>query len=230
MVTSREVRLHPEWLAQVGSEFEQPYMQSLRAFLQTERQAGHVIFPPSAQWFAALDATPLSAVRVVILGQDPYHGPGQAHGLCFSVQRGQRPPPSLQNIFAELNTDLGIPRPRHGDLSHWASQGVLLLNSVLTVRAHAAASHQGQGWERFTDHLVDVLNQAPGERVFLLWGSYAQRKGSRIDRQRHLVLRAAHPSPLSANRGGWFGCRHFSQANAWLQAHGQPPVDWSLPD
>lgn len=230
MVTGREVRLHPEWLAQVGSEFEQPYMQSLRAFLQAERQAGHVVFPPPGQWFAALDATPLSAVRVVILGQDPYHGPGQAHGLCFSVQRGQRPPPSLQNIFAELNTDLGIPRPRHGDLSHWASQGVLLLNSVLTVRAHAAASHQGQGWERFTDHLVDVLNRAPGERVFLLWGGYAQRKGSRIDQRRHLVLRAAHPSPLSANRGGWFGCRHFSQANAWLQAHGQLPVDWSLPD
>lgn len=228
--SSRPVKLHPEWLAAVEDEFSQPYMHDLRAFLHAERAAGHDIFPPAAEWFAALDATPLSAVRVVILGQDPYHGPGQAHGLCFSVQRGHRPPPSLQNIFAELRDDLGIQRPSHGDLRHWAGQGVLLLNSVLTVRAHQAASHQGKGWERFTDRLVDVLNRAPGERVFMLWGGYAQRKGRLIDGERHLVLRAAHPSPLSANRGGWFGCRHFSQANAWLQARGQPPVDWSLPD
>ena len=223
------VRLHPEWLQHLSAEFDQPYMQSLRAFLLEEKQAGHTVYPPGGEIFAALNATPLSQVRVVILGQDPYHGPGQAHGLCFSVRRGQRPPPSLQNIFAELRTDLGLEPPRHGELMAWAGQGVLLLNSVLTVRAGEAASHQGRGWERFTDQVIGVLNQQREGLVFLLWGGYAQRKGRIIDSRRHRVLSAAHPSPLSANRGGWFGCRHFSQANAWLAGRGEQPIDWSLP-
>lgn len=223
------IRLHPEWLKHLADEFEQPYMQSLRAFLISERQAGHVVYPPGDEIFAALNATPLSQVRVVILGQDPYHGPDQAHGLCFSVRRGQRPPPSLQNIFAELKTDLGLPRPAHGELTAWTQQGVLLLNSVLSVRAGEAASHQGQGWERFTDRVISVLNAEREGLVFLLWGGYAQRKGRIIDSHRHHVLTAAHPSPLAANRGGWFGCRHFSQANAWLAGRGDMPIDWSLP-
>ncbi len=204
-------------------------MQSLRSFLISERQAGHVVYPPGDEIFAALNAVPLSQVRVVILGQDPYHGPDQAHGLCFSVRRGQRPPPSLQNIFAELKTDLGLPRPPHGELTAWTQQGVLLLNSVLSVRAGEAASHQGQGWERFTDKVISVLNTEREGLVFLLWGGYAQRKGRIIDSRRHHVLTAAHPSPLAANRGGWFGCRHFSQANAWLVSRGEAPIDWSLP-
>lgn len=223
------IRLHPEWLQHLAGEFEQPYMQSLRAFLISERQAGHVVYPPGDEIFAALNATPLSQVRVVILGQDPYHGPDQAHGLCFSVRRGQRPPPSLQNIFAELKTDLGLPRPAHGELTAWTQQGVLLLNSVLSVRAGEAASHQGQGWERFTDRVISVLNAEREGLVFLLWGGYAQRKGRIIDSSRHHVLTAAHPSPLAASRGGWFGCRHFSQANAWLAGRGDMPIDWSLP-
>lgn len=227
--SENRIRLHPEWLQHLADEFEQPYMQSLRSFLISERQAGHVVYPPGDEIFAALNAAPLSQVRVVILGQDPYHGPDQAHGLCFSVRRGQRPPPSLQNIFAELKTDLGLPRPAHGELTAWTQQGVLLLNSVLTVRAGEAASHQGRGWERFTDKVISVLNAEREGLVFLLWGGYAQRKGRIIDSRRHHVLTAAHPSPLAANRGGWFGCRHFSQANAWLAGRGEAPIDWSLP-
>lgn len=224
-----QIRLHPEWLQHLAAEFEQPYMQSLREFLRSERAAGQTIHPPGREIFAALDATPLSRVRVVILGQDPYHGPDQAHGLCFSVRRGQRPPPSLQNIFRELKTDLGLPVPAHGELTVWAGQGVLLLNSVLSVRAGEAASHQGRGWERFTDRIIEVLNAEREGLVFLLWGGYAQRKGRIIDSRRHHVLTAAHPSPLAANRGGWFGCRHFSQTNDWLRQRGQDPIDWSLP-
>ena len=224
------VKLSPDWLALVGSEFEQPYMQTLKAKLAAERQQGQIHYPPAGEWFAALDRTPPASVRVVILGQDPYHGPNQAHGLSFSVRRGQRPPPSLQNIFRELATDLRLPTPRHGELTAWADQGVLLLNSVLSVRAGEAASHQGLGWERFTDALVAQLNASQHGIVFMLWGGYAQKKGRLIDRGRHLVLTAAHPSPLAANRGGWFGSRHFSQANAWLLAQGHPAIDWSLPD
>lgn len=224
------VRLHPEWLDALGGEFEQPYMQALREFLMQEKAAGQTIYPPGDEIFAALNATPLSQVKVVILGQDPYHGPGQAHGLCFSVRRGERPPPSLQNIFGELAKDVGTPRPRHGELTSWAGQGVLLLNSVLSVRAGEAASHQGRGWETFTDRVIATLNESREGLVFLLWGNYAQRKGRLIDGNRHLVLKAAHPSPLSANRGGWFGCRHFSRSNEWLVARGLSPVDWSLPD
>ena len=224
------IKLHPDWLALVGSEFEQPYMQTLKATLTAERLQGCVHYPSPGEWFAALNRTPPASVRVVILGQDPYHGPDQAHGLSFSVRRGQRPPPSLQNIFRELATDLGLPTPRHGELTAWADQGVLLLNSGLSVRAGEAASHQGLGWERFTDALISHLNASQQGIVFLLWGGYAQKKGRLIDRGRHLVLTAAHPSPLAANRGGWFGCRHFSQANAWLLAQGHAAIDWSLPD
>lgn len=224
------IKLHPDWLALLRTEFEQPYMQTLKAALATERAQGMLQYPPAGEWFAALDHTPPAAVRVVVLGQDPYHGPDQAHGLSFSVRRGQRPPPSLQNIFRELRTDLGLPVPAHGELTSWAHQGVLLLNSVLTVRAGEAASHQGLGWERFTDAVVARLNAGPQPLVFMLWGSYAQKKGKLLDRHRHLVLTAAHPSPLAANRGGWFGCRHFSQANTWLLEHGHPAIDWSLPE
>ncbi|MEL0027535.1 MAG: uracil-DNA glycosylase [Perlucidibaca sp.] len=226
----RDIRLDPDWLAALNEEFAQPYMQSLRDFLREEKQAGLTVYPPGGEIFAALNATPLPRVRVVILGQDPYHGPGQAHGLCFSVRKGQRPPPSLQNIFTELRRDIGLPTPSHGELTAWAGQGVLLLNSVLTVRAGEAASHQGRGWERFTDRVISVLNEQREGLVFLLWGGYAQRKGRIIDSRRHHVLTAAHPSPLAANRGGWFGCRHFSQANAWLASRGEAPIDWSLPD
>lgn len=224
------VRLDPEWKQALAAEFHAPYMHGLREFLAQERAAGRQIFPPGPEMFAAFDITPLSHVKVVILGQDPYHGPRQAHGLCFSVRRGIQPPPSLLNIYKEIQSDLGIAPPRHGELTHWAEQGVLLLNSVLSVQAGMAASHQGRGWETFTDAVIRVLNDECEHLVFLLWGSYAQRKGRFIDAQKHLVLKAAHPSPLAANRGGWFGCRHFSKTNQYLEVHGRTPIDWSLPD
>jgi uracil-DNA glycosylase len=173
--------------------------------------------------------TPLSQVKVVVLGQDPYHGVGQAHGLCFSVRHGTPLPPSLKNIYREIQSDIGIEPSKQGELTHWAKQGVFLLNSVLTVEAGLAASHKKQGWEDFTDEVIAVLNQQCEHLVFLLWGSYAQKKGQMIDTSRHLVLQAAHPSPLSANRGGWFGCRHFSKTNHYLEANGKTPIDWSLP-
>lgn len=224
------VQLDPEWKQALAAEFAAPYMVALRAFLEAEKKNGKVVYPPGPEIFNALNTTPLSRVKVVILGQDPYHGPGQAHGLCFSVRRGVAPPPSLLNIFRELQDDIGIARPRHGELTHWAEQGVLLLNSVLTVEAGQPGSHQGRGWETFTDAAIRVLNEQREHLVFLLWGSYAQRKGRIIDPRRHLVLKAVHPSPLSANRGGWFGHHQFSQANRYLQDHGQSPIDWSLPD
>lgn len=223
------VRLDPEWKQALASEFTAPYMVELRAFLDQEKKAGKTIYPPGPEIFNALNTTPLSQVKVVILGQDPYHGPGQAHGLCFSVRRGVVPPPSLQNIFRELKDDLGLPVPRYGDLTHWAEQGVLLLNSVLTVEAGKPGSHQHKGWETFTDAVVRVLNEQREHLVFLLWGSYAQRKGRIIDTRRHLVLKAVHPSPLSAHRGGWFGNHHFSKSNKYLAAHGRTPIDWELP-
>jgi uracil-DNA glycosylase len=204
-------------------------MADLKRFLLGEREAGKRIFPKAANWFRALDLTPLDEVRVVILGQDPYHGEGQAHGLCFSVPSGVQPPPSLVNIFKELQSDLGIGRPNHGFLEHWARQGVLLLNSVLTVQMGQAASHRDRGWERFTDAVIRTVNDKPGPVVFMLWGSYAQKKAAFVDQSRHLVLKAPHPSPLSAH-SGFFGCRHFSQANAFLEARGQPPIDWALPE
>jgi len=221
----RRIDLEPGWLAELGAEFEQPYMQELRAFLLAEKRRGVQIYPEAANWFAAFRATPFDKVKVVILGQDPYHGPGQAHGLCFSVPPGVPPPPSLLNIFAELERDLGLPRPAHGCLSHWADQGVLLLNSVLTVEQGRAASHQGKGWERFTDRVVEVLSARREHLVFLLWGSYAERKGRIVDRSRHLVLVSPHPSPLSAYRG-FIGNGHFSSANRYLEQNGQSPVAW----
>lgn len=227
-----EVRLHQSWLEPLRSEFDSPYMQALRAFLVEEKAAGRRIFPAGGEWFRALDLTPLEAVRVVILGQDPYHGAGQAHGLCFSVRPDVRTPPSLVNIYKEMEADLGIPPARHGFLEHWAEQGVLLLNAVLTVRMGQAASHQGHGWERFTDAVIRLIAARAEPVVFMLWGSHAQKKAAFVDSVdrggRHLVLKAAHPSPLSAHNG-FFGCRHFSKANAFLKQNGQKPIDWALP-
>ncbi len=223
-----DIKLDSSWLQVLGDEFDKPYMKELRAFLVAEKKAGKIIYPAAANWFNALNTTPFDQVKVVILGQDPYHGPGQAHGLCFSVPRGVDAPPSLQNMFKELHADLGITRPAHGNLQHWAEQGVLLLNSVLTVEQGRAGSHQGRGWEVFTDACIAHLNREREGIVFLLWGSYAQKKGQLIDRSRHCVLEAPHPSPLSAHRG-FLGCRHFSKANAYLEGRGQRPIDWSLP-
>lgn len=225
---NREVKLEPSWLAHLADEFQQDYMAELRRFLREEKRRGKVIYPPGHLIFNALNTTPFDKVKVVILGQDPYHGPGQAHGLCFSVLPGVQPPPSLVNIFKEIEADLGIPPPNHGCLQYWAEQGVLLLNAVLTVERFKAASHQGKGWERFTDRVVSELNMKREHLVFLLWGSYAQKKGQIIDRNRHLVLQSTHPSPLSAHRG-FLGCRHFSQANDYLIKTGQQPIDWKLP-
>ena len=221
-------KLHPSWLEPLRGEFADGYMAALRQFLVAEKEAGKRIFPRGSDWFRALDLTPLDQVRVVILGQDPYHGAGQAHGLCFSVRPGTRTPPSLVNIYKEMEADLGVPPARHGFLEHWAKQGVLLLNSVLTVEMGQAASHREKGWERFTDAVIRLVNARPEPVVFMLWGSYAQKKAAFVDQSRHLVLKAAHPSPLSAHNG-FFGCRHFSRANAFLEAHGLAPIDWSLP-
>ena len=228
-MATQEIRLHPSWLAPLGDEFGQPYMAELKRFLLAERERGKRIFPNGNEWFRALDLTPLEQVRVVILGQDPYHGPGQAHGLCFSVQPGVQPPPSLVNIVNELESDLGIKPARHGFLEHWARQGVLLLNSVLTVEMGRAASHRDRGWERFTDRIVAQVNAKAEPVVFMLWGSYAQKKAAFVDQSRHLVLKAPHPSPLSAH-SGFFGCKHFSKANAFLVAKGLKPIDWALPE
>jgi uracil-DNA glycosylase len=224
-----EIALHDSWKAPLLPEFTSDYMLALKSFLVAEKAAGKTIYPKGSEWFRALDLTPLEKVRVVILGQDPYHGPGQAHGLCFSVKPGVRPPPSLLNIYKELESDLGLPRPRHGFLEHWAEQGVLLLNSVLTVEMAKAASHSQKGWERFTDAVIRLVNDKTEPVVFMLWGSYAQKKGAFLDTARHLVLKAAHPSPLSAHNG-FLGCRHFSQCNAFLTSRGLQPIDWSLPD
>lgn len=221
------IKLDPEWLALLKPEFDAAYMQHLRAFLKDEKNAGKTIYPPGSLWFNALNHTPLSKVKVVILGQDPYHGPKQAHGLCFSVLKGVPPPPSLVNIFAELKRDLGCTPPNHGDLTHWADQGVLLLNAVLTVEQGKAGAHQGKGWEIFTDRVITLLNEQKHDLVFLLWGSYAQKKGAIIDRSRHLVLTSPHPSPLSAYRG-FIGNAHFSQTNEWLTQHKLSPIQWQL--
>jgi uracil-DNA glycosylase len=230
---SDTVKLHQSWLEPLREEFDSAYMGELRSFLLTEKAAGRRIFPKGAEWFRALDLTPLDQVRVVILGQDPYHGPDQAHGLCFSVRPGVSLPPSLVNIYKELESDLGIPRAKHGCLEHWAKQGVLLLNSVLTVQMGAAASHRERGWEKFTDSVIRLVNARPEPVVFMLWGSYAQRKAGFVESVegggRHLVLKAPHPSPLSAH-SGFFGCRHFSKANAFLESRGLAPIDWALPE
>ena len=223
------VRLHESWLAPLREEFASPYMAALRSFLLAEKAAGKRIFPKGGEWFAALDLTPLDKVRVVILGQDPYHGLGQAHGLCFSVRPGTQPPPSLVNIYKELESDVGVRPARHGFLEHWAKQGVLLLNSVLTVELGRAASHRERGWERFTDAIVRLVAARSDPVVFMLWGSYAQKKAAFVDTSRHLVLKAPHPSPLSAH-SGFLGCRHFSKANSFLESRGLQPIDWALPE
>ena len=228
-MTNETVKLHPSWAGRLSGEFAAPYMADLKRFLLAERDAGKRVFPKGCNWFRALDLTPLDEVRVVILGQDPYHGEGQAHGLCFSVPDGVRPPPSLVNIYKEMKSDLGIQQPPHGFLEHWARQGVLLLNSVLTVEMGQAASHRDRGWERFTDAVIRLVNARPEPVVFMLWGSYAQKKAAFVDTSRHLVLKAPHPSPLSAH-GGFFGCRHFSKANAFLLGKGRTPIDWALPE
>jgi len=222
------IKLEPSWRRQVGDHLERPEMRALSTFLREQKQQGKVIFPRGSRIFAALDTTPFDEVKVVILGQDPYHGPGQAHGLCFSVLPDVAMPPSLENIFREIERDLGLARPDHGWLVPWARQGVLLLNAVLTVEQGHAGSHQGKGWEGFTDACIEALDREREQLVFLLWGSYAQAKGRLIDPRRHRVLKAPHPSPLSAHRG-FFGCRHFSACNAWLAETGQTPIDWSLP-
>lgn len=227
-MSDRPVQLAEDWKQALGDEFEQPYMQQLRAFLVAEKAAGKVVYPPGPLIFNALNSTPLSKVKVVIIGQDPYHGPNQAHGLSFSVQPGVRTPPSLQNIFKEIQRDLGYPIPGHGSLQSWAEQGVLLLNAVLTVTQAQAGAHANRGWERFTSRIIELLNEQREHLVFMLWGNYAQKKGQHIDVLRHCVLKSVHPSPLSAHRG-FIGCGHFSAANDYLLEHGREPIDWCLP-
>lgn len=224
---SSTIKLEPTWKAVLEDVFATPNMQALKKFLTAEKAAGKIIHPRGSLIFNAMNSTPFDQVKVVILGQDPYHGPGQAHGLSFSVPEGVAPPPSLRNIFKEIEQDLNIKLPNHGCLQSWADQGVLLLNSVLTVEQHKAASHKGQGWEQFTDTIISRLNEQRKNLVFLLWGSYAQQKGKFIDRERHLVLKSPHPSPLSAHRG-FFGNQHFSKANAYLQENSIEPISWSL--
>lgn len=219
-----KVRIEPSWLNVLEGEFSKGYFQELTEFVRSE-YSHSTVYPPPSFIFKAFDACPFDQVKVVILGQDPYHGPKQANGLCFSVFEDIPFPPSLQNIFKEIQSDLGQPIPKTGDLSHWASQGVLLLNATLTVRAREAGSHQNKGWEQFTDQVVALLSEKKQHLVFMLWGKYAQNKGQVIDRQKHLVLESAHPSPLSAYNG-FFGCRHFSQANVYLALNGIEPIEW----
>ena len=216
-----------DWNPVLRGEFAKEYWAPLQAFVAAERAVGPV-FPPEDEVFAALHLTPFASTKVLILGQDPYHGPGQAHGLCFSVRRGVTPPPSLVNIFKELHADLGCPVPGHGNLEHWAEQGVLLLNATLTVRARTAASHAGKGWETFTDAVIEAVNAKPETVVFMLWGSYARKKRFLVDTSRHTVIESAHPSPLSAHNG-FFGSRPFSRANIALLGAGREPVDWAIP-
>ena len=227
-VDAERIRLEPSWKARLGSYLERPDMRELADYLRTRRREGAVIDPPGPEIVNAFAHTPFDKVRVVILGQDPYHGPGQAHGLCFSVRPGVPVPPSLANVFAEIERDLGLPRPDHGCLLPWADQGVLLLNSVMTVEQGQAGAHQNRGWEGFTDAAIDALNREREGLVFMLWGAYAQRKGKLVDPRRHLVLSSVHPSPLSAHRG-FIGNGHFSAANLYLESRGQRPIDWSLP-
>lgn len=229
MNTAAETETATTWSDVLTGEREQPYFRELLDFVESERRAGKTIYPKNAEIFSALSSTPFTSVKVVILGQDPYHGPNQAHGLCFSVRPPTPPPPSLMNIFLELESDLGLVKPRHGNLEAWARQGVLLLNAVLTVEEGKPGSHALRGWERFTDRVVREINDRREHVVFMLWGAYAQKKGSHVDRAKHLVLEAPHPSPLSAHRG-FLGCKHFSQANEYLLRHGIAPVDWRLPE
>ncbi|MCM2330182.1 Uracil-DNA glycosylase [Geopseudomonas sagittaria] len=223
------IKLEPGWKAVLGEEFDKPYMQALGEFLRREKAAGKEVFPPGGLIFNALNSTPLERVRVVIIGQDPYHGPGQAHGLCFSVLPGVPVPPSLQNIFKELKRDLNIDPPNHGCLQHWAEQGVLLLNTSLTVEQGKAGSHASAGWQPFTDKVIEVVSRERPHLVFLLWGAHAQSKERLIDPTKHLILRSPHPSPLSAHRG-YIGNGHFGRTNKFLEQHGLGTVDWALPN
>lgn len=220
--------LPASWRPVLGAEIEKPYFQDLQRFLAEERRT-HQVFPPEGEVFSAFELTPFESVRVLLLGQDPYHDDGQAHGLCFSVRPGVRPPPSLVNIYKELATDVGFRRPDHGYLASWAQQGVLMLNAVLTVRAHTPNSHKGKGWETFTDQVIRKVSEKKDRVVFLLWGGYAQKKEGLIDASRHVVLKGVHPSPLSA-KNGFFGSKPFSAVNRALEASGKPPIDWQLPD
>lgn len=222
-----DIKLEQSWKKRLLPEFQEKYMVNLKTFLEDEIKQSKIIFPKGNEYFAAMNLTPFEKVKVVILGQDPYHGEGQAHGLCFSVQKGVRFPPSLKNIFKELKSDLGIEIPEHGSLQSWAEQGVLLLNSVLTVEEGKAASHQGKGWEQFTDRIIEHLNKERKHLVFVLWGSYAQKKGAFIDRSQHLVIESPHPSPLSAHRG-FFGTRPFSKINQYLKQTGQTEINWQI--
>lgn len=222
------VKLEESWKAALQNEFEQPYMKELGAFLRSEKAAGKIIYPPGPSIFNALNSTPVDQVRAVILGQDPYHGAGQAHGLCFSVQPGVAPPPSLQNIFKELKRDLNLDIPRHGCLQHWADQGVLMLNTSLTVEQGMAGSHAKKGWQRLTDRIIEVVSERCSNVVFMLWGAHAQSKAKLIDPTKHLLLKSVHPSPLSAHRG-FIGNGHFSRANQFLKQQGKEPIDWRLP-
>ena len=227
-MTEDRVRLEESWKSRLSNEFNQDYMVNLKSFLRDQYKSKKTIYPAADKYFAALDHTPFDKVKVVILGQDPYHGPGQAHGLSFSVPPGVDVPPSLLNIFKEIENEFGTKRPSHGYLKSWAEQGVLLLNSTLTVTAGQAGSHQNKGWETFTDRIIDVLNREREHLVFMLWGAYAQKKGQIVDRKRHLVLTAPHPSPLSAYRG-FLGCGHFAKANEYLKSQHLQPIDWTLP-
>ena len=224
-MTSSSIKLEKNWLDVIGGEFTQPYMTKLKHFLQQEKAAGRIIYPKGTEIFNALNTTAFDNVRVVIIGQDPYHGEGQAHGLCFSVRKGIAIPPSLINIYKEIEAEYGVKMPPHGDLTGWAAQGVLLLNATLTVQHATAGSHQRKGWEEFTDAIIRAINEKREHIVFLLWGSYAQKKGALIDRKKHLVLEAPHPSPLSAHRG-FLGCGHFKKANDYLIKQGLVPVEW----
>jgi uracil-DNA glycosylase len=227
-MNNSSIKLDESWLNKIKSEFDKPYFRALKDFLKEEKKLGKVVYPKGSRIFAALDSCSFDDVQVVIIGQDPYHGPKQANGLCFSVERGINLPPSLSNIYRELKTNLDIPIASHGDLSHWARQGVLLLNAVLTVEEHKPGSHQNKGWESFTDYIIEKLNEDKKDLVFMLWGGYAKKKGHKISRDTHLVLESGHPSPLSANKGHWFGNKHFSKCNAYLSSKGLRPIDWKL--
>ncbi|HPA36970.1 MAG TPA: uracil-DNA glycosylase [Chitinophagales bacterium] len=226
-MSDANIQMHESWKTALKAEFEKPYFAELKRFLQAEKAAGKTIYPPGSLIFNAFNSTPFDQVRIVILGQDPYHGPGQAHGLCFSVQHGVKPPPSLVNIYKELQSDVGITLPTHGCLQSWTTQGVFLLNAILTVEANKPASHQKRGWEEFTNAAIQQLSLQREGLIFMLWGNFAQQKAALIDERKHTILKAPHPSPFSAHTG-FLGCGHFSKANAILTARGEAPVNWQV--
>lgn len=226
-MSDNNIKIENSWKRVLSEEFEKPYFVELRNFLQNEKAAGKIIYPPGSLIFNAFNSTPFDKVRVVILGQDPYHGVGQAHGLCFSVQYGIKPPPSLMNIYKELKEDVGIEIPNHGNLQHWTAQGVFLLNAILTVEANKPASHQKRGWEEFTNAVIQKLSKEREGLIFLLWGNFAQQKSNLIDERKHTILQAPHPSPFSAH-SGFFGCKHFSKVNTILTQRNEPPINWQV--